>query len=1204
MGPPKAEHKASVHATKPKPQPKAKSIPSTQGKSLTYGKGRSTVIDLGHNPSQTKIDTAANKLRTPKPKAKVSLAKVTKAITTKPSTSATPAAPSSTPTVKKVDTSIATSAKVLGAVMGTAAVTAGVMKVAGKAGKAVGEHTKGGAKADWYKTARRSARAAKAELAAAKAAVGHKGRAPVRKGLPKPLLGLPGPEKGLPAPKTVKASVLKELHDRSKPGAKASAKAALTARHDARRAKQGAGLKSAFEAAERADTRKKSKVGVKAEAVKLVKQDKVRASAQKRVAKLQNAEELRGKGMSERTVGNKIRIAESRSKGFVDAFKTQERLETDKVQNQRLKGAVAKATKGVSDPVTAVQKSQARGTDRRKPGSDPRGKADLSKGFGASEAEIAKVARSGEAVKAPTAAQAAANRKVVASAPKEVQSLVKQIERRVLDTNIPDPKGQRKTDGPIKRSGPSKQIKPAAVKLDPKAAEHAANRKAQLAKHHEAIRAGKTFHKGEVPGGSTKTLGTPVVKPLVKTPKAPKTKVTAKPAAVKLTGDQRQAANKAARAAIRAGDPVAAKKALAGLPETGRKAARYKVMLNKLKTGAVGGGAVQGTASDKPKATRKVKTTPAKPTAVKLGGAERQAANQAARAAIRAGDPAAAKKAIAALPDTGKKAIKYKAQLAEIAKGKAVKAAAAAPADAAIVKKEIAKTKGKKDTSYKQRKKNFRDRQNKIDPKTGKPMPLVDKKGVRTGANLMETTIEPHTPERAAAEARERAVKKGTEAKVELEDRARRAKAESQPSSKRGGKAPKGPAVVKAPVEGGSKVGSVAAEKFPEAKRVTANDAAHEQHQRRVAEGRQTENVNVKELAKQVQEKAKLGQADNMRQKMARGAAEAVLKQAEKPTSAAKPKVIKLTGQSSTPAPKVTKAEAKAQYKALKAEGSGVKSPTAGKKTPVKPAMSTVAKPKAPIKKGGEQLPRSQPKTQVIPSRAAMKAEQATAKGGPKPEAPKARKPMTTPVKRDLASNIKRYLDRFSKPAPPLKSPSIGSNVGENMKKPTTSKVARTIKGGVKAGALLTGLFALADAGVSAASEHDPSKRAGKAKKAFKESAAGTGKEVAKWTAAGMAASALPGVAGTVATLGLTTVLPAYFTYKAAKEFTIPKLKELGAQVEGTMTSRREAKQEKKASQAKYGSVEAATRTRHAKEALKKKEREVKKQKDLLSGGK
>ena len=279
----------------------------------------------------------------------------------------------------------------------------------------------------------------------------------------------------------------------------------------------------------------------------------------------------------------------------------------------------------------------------------------------------------------------------------------------------------------------------------------------------------------------------------------------------------------------------------------------------------------------------------------------------------------------------------------------------------------------------------------------------------------------------------------------------------------------------------------------------------------------------------------------------------------------------------------VTKAEAYRQYEQLKQ--TGVKSPTAGKVKPKAPAKTS----KKPVK-GGAQIPRVQSKAPAIPSKAAMMAEQATAKGGPKKPA-KLHKPVTTPVKRDLASNIRRYLDRFSKPAPSLKGPSIGSNVGENIKKPAT-------------GAILTGLFALADAGVSAASEHDPSKRVGKAKEALKESVKHGGAEVAKWTAGGIAASALPGVLGTAATVGLTTVAPAYFTYKAAKEFTIPKLKELGAQVEGTMSSRREAKQEKKASEAKYGSVEAATRTRHAKEAVKKKEREMKKQRDLLTGGK
>ena len=49
--------------------------------------------------------------------------------------------------------------------------------------------------------------------------------------------------------------------------------------------------------------------------------------------------------------------------------------------------------------------------------------------------------------------------------------------------------------------------------------------------------------------------------------------------------------------------------------------------------------------------------------------------------------------------------------------------------------------------------------------------------------------------------------------------------------------------------------------------------------------------------------------------------------------------------------------------------------------------------------------------------------------------------------------------------------------------------------------------------------------------------------------------------------------------------FPIPILKELGKQVEGTFTARREAKQYKAASQKKYGTVKAATRTRDAKKA-------------------
>ena len=1133
MGPPKADHKATTHSA-PKPQPKAKSIPSTQGKTLTYGKGRSTVIDLGHNPSQQKINAGVAKLKsTPKVKNTTAQVKLSTAPKPKQNTAST------APTVQRnASTGTGTTDKVIAGlgIAAAAGATVGAIKALKKS-RSIKKPT-----------------AAQAEVAASKKSIGRKGRAPVRKGLPKPLLGLPAPPKGLPAPpkglpapKAIKASVLKDLHDRSKPSAArvsankvAGAKAALSARSDARRAKQGAGLKGAFEAAERADSKagkgkvKPIKIGTTKISPESIVEQKpkqiIRSSMDK--AGVRTMEVLRGKGLAAVTAEAEKRVADRRQ--------------------GRRRGTAGATRPGMDQADTQGRKPAPKRSSRRKAGSDPRG------GKPTDAPKVPKGPKhppvtSQVAVK-PTPKLDIPGRKGttrIGPKPAAPTGVVKlkvpteglRPERRTVDTNIPDPKGQRKTDGPIKKSGPTKQITP---------------------------------------------------------------KVQKNAATEGMSGDARKAANQAAREAIRAGDPVAAKKAIAGLPETGRKQARYRVKLDKLAAGAVQGGS-------KPKAAPKAEggkvklaapkanEAPTSKGTVKLDGAGRQAANQAARAAVRAGDPVAAKKALAGLPDSGKKQAKYRVKLEgimqgtetttdpklqaklEVERAKNIKLKASLPADQAQVETEKSTAK-KKLSSYKQRKKNFRDRKNKIDPKTGKP----------TNLNLMETTIEKQvTPEqtaqRDAAEARERAKKLGAEAKSELELRKIREDAAKKPTSERGGKGPK-PTQQAAANRGATEAVAKAAVKSPEVKRVTANEQAHEQHQRRVAEGRQTENVNVRELAKQVQDKAKLGQADNMRQKMARGAADAVLREAGKQTSAAPGGKVKLTGA----APKVTKTEAQAQYKKLKAEGSGVKSSTAGAVKKVHKVTKTSTTPV----KGGEQLPRSQPKTNTYPSRADLLAEQRGAKGKPQTTPPKARKPMNVPVKRDLASNIKRYLDRFSKPAAPLKSPSIGANVGENIKKPATGAVARTIKGGVKAGAVLTGLFALADAGVSAASEHDPSKRVGKAKEALKESVKHGGKEVAKWTAAGIGASLLPGIAGTAATIGLTTVAPAYFTYKAAKEFTIPKLKELGAQVEGTMTSKREAKEEKKASQAKYGSVEAATKTRHAKEAYKKK------QKDLLTGGK
>ena len=321
------------------------------------------------------------------------------------------------------------------------------------------------------------------------------------------------------------------------------------------------------------------------------------------------------------------------------------------------------------------------------------------------------------------------------------------------------------------------------------------------------------------------------------------------------------------------------------------------------------------------------------------------------------------------------------------------------------------KTQGKRDVSYK-RKQNFRDRQNRIDPKTGKPMQLPQDTRTEKEVtehktrNLMETTIDEKriTPERDAAEARERAVKKGGEARTELVVRAGR---EATPKQ---GKAPT-PTGREPANRGVGETVAKAAVKSPEAPRVTVNEAAHEKQQRFNAEGRQTENVNVRELAKQVQEKAKLGQADTMRQKMARGAADAVLKQTAEPTSAAKPKVISLTSQSTTPAPKVSKADAYRDYEALKQ--TGVKSPTAAPAKPKAKAPAPAKTDKAArktLKPRGEQIPRVQAKGgPVIPPKADMLAEQARGDTSAPKTPAKSRPPINKPSSFTFADSIRKW---------------------------------------------------------------------------------------------------------------------------------------------------------------------------------------------------
>jgi len=243
---------------------------------------------------------------------------------------------------------------------------------------------------------------------------------------------------------------------------------------------------------------------------------------------------------------------------------------------------------------------------------------------------------------------------------------------------------------------------------------------------------------------------------------------------------------------------------------------------------------------------------------------------------------------------------------------------------------------------------------------------------------------------------------------------------------------------------------------------------------------------------------------------------------------------------------------------------------------PITDIKAAIAKHKA---SAGERLPLPKPFARTKPSEA--RTEQAGAEVKTKPATPpkatKAEATKVTPPKTEAqrtAKSQEAYSARH--PAKPLTSPAIGAHV----------------KATIKGGALLAGIFSVLEAGEAAAKEHRPGKRAEVALKQAKSTAGATIKGIAGYTGAAAVTAAAFGKVASGAVF--KTALPAYLTYKVGKEFTIPTLKKLGKQVEGAYTSKREAKQEKAASEKKYGTVFAATRTRHAKEALKVAERKKK----------
>ena len=278
--------------------------------------------------------------------------------------------------------------------------------------------------------------------------------------------------------------------------------------------------------------------------------------------------------------------------------------------------------------------------------------------------------------------------------------------------------------------------------------------------------------------------------------------------------------------------------------------------------------------------------------------------------------------------------------------------------------------------------------------------------------------------------------------------------------------------------------------------------------------------------------------------------------------------------------------ELQAKINALETNIAKVKPPTSvGAKLRATEAGESIKveppKVKAPL---GERLPPPKPEKRITVKDALL--EQAEAKDTSKPKAlPKATVAEATTVKPKLTvpEQLSKTFNAFKNKAisragrASLSSPAIGLHA----KGKPGSKIKPIVRGGAVIAAALTAL----QAGEASAAQPDPSKKVKAALGGAKEGAKGLALEVGAWTGGAKLASLAGGSASSSLFFG--AVLPAAIAIKTAKDYTIPNLERLGLQVEKTATSRREAKEEKAASEKKYGTVFAATRTRHAKEAVK-----------------
>jgi hypothetical protein len=175
---------------------------------------------------------------------------------------------------------------------------------------------------------------------------------------------------------------------------------------------------------------------------------------------------------------------------------------------------------------------------------------------------------------------------------------------------------------------------------------------------------------------------------------------------------------------------------------------------------------------------------------------------------------------------------------------------------------------------------------------------------------------------------------------------------------------------------------------------------------------------------------------------------------------------------------------------------------------------------------------------------------------------------------------------------------------GEAAERVKASKAGTIGKVGGTLGAA-TLAFAALGAAEAGASEPDPKKRLGKAGEQFKTDLPEVAKGIVKFTAADYGVTkVIPGLAARAATFLGANATKAAFTRGAtaavgrlglagylgyhALPFTGKKLAELAHVAVGAKKAGAAATDERKASEAKYGTVELATKTRHAKEAVKR----------------